>query len=101
MTDAHPLRFELSDNGRRYRALLSGEEVGFGDVDPVGSDRLVVKHTEIASRFEGRGYGSALARHILEDARRQGRTVVPVCPFVVAFIKRHPEYQAYVKPPNN
>jgi predicted GNAT family acetyltransferase len=97
MTDASPLEFVLADNGRRYRALLSGEEVAYGDVDPVAADGLLIKHTEVAPRFEGRGYGSALVRHILEEARRQGRGVVPVCPFAAAFIKRHPEYREYVR----
>ena len=97
MTNAHPLEFELADNGRRYRALLSGEEVAYGDVDPVASDGLLIRHTEVAVRFEGRGYGSALVRHILEDAQRQGRSVIPACPFAAAFIKRHPEYQEYVR----
>ena len=97
MTNAHPLQFELADNGRRYRAMLSGEEVGFGDVDPIAADGLLIKHTEVATRFEGRGYGSALVRHMLEEARRQGRGVIPICPFAAAFIKRHPEYREYVR----
>jgi predicted GNAT family acetyltransferase len=97
MTNAHPLEFVLADNGRRYRALLSGEEVAYGDVDPIASDGLLIRHTEVAVRFEGRGYGSALVRHILEDAQRQGRGVVPACPFAAAFIQRHPEYQALVR----
>lgn len=97
MTNAHPLEIELADNGRRYRAMLSGEEVGFGDVDLIAADGLLIKHTEVAPRFEGRGYGSALIRHIIEDARRQGRGVIPVCPFAAAFIDRHPEYREYVR----
>ena len=97
MTNAHPLQFELADNGRRYRVLLSGEEVAYGDVDLVASDGMLIKHTEVASRFEGKGYGSALVRHILEDAKRQGRGVIPACPFAAAFIKRHPEYQPLVR----
>ena len=97
MTNAHPLEFELADNGRRYRALLSGEEVAYGDVEPIASDGLLIRHTEVASRFEGRGYGSALVRHILEDAQRQGRSVFPACQFAAAFIKRHPEYRENVR----
>ena len=97
MTNAHPLEFALADNGRRYRALLSGEEVAYADVDPIAADGLLIKHTEVATRFEGRGYGSALVRHMLEEARRQGRGVIPICPFAAAFIKRHPEYKEYVR----
>ena len=97
MTNPHPLEFDLADNGRRYRAMLSGEEVAYAEVDPIAADGLLIKHCEVATRFEGRGYGSALVRHMLEEARREGRGVIPICPFAAAFIKRHPEYREYVR----
>ena len=51
-------------------------------------------HTEVDDRFEGQGVGSALARAALDDVRRDGsRTVVPSCPFIAAWIDRHPDYQ--------
>ena len=95
--NAEALEFRLRDDGRRYSALQAGEEVGYAEVDPIGADGLLIKHTEIAPKFEGRGFGSALVRHILEDSRRQGRGVIPVCPYAAAFIKRHPEYMPYVR----
>jgi predicted GNAT family acetyltransferase len=42
--------------------------------------------------LEGRGIGSALARGVLDTARALGLKVVPICPFVKAFMDRHPEY---------
>ena len=51
-------------------------------------------HTEVDDRFEGQGVGSALARAALDDVRRDGsRRVVPSCPFIAAWIDRHPDYQ--------
>ena len=89
------LKFESAD--RRYRALLAGEEIGHADVDPISTDGLLIKHTEIDRKFEGRGFGGALVRHILEDARRQNRKVIPICPYAAAYIKRHPEYQDLIR----
>ena len=40
--------------------------------------------------------GSALVATALDDARSEGLEVVPLCPFVAAFIERHPEYQDLV-----
>lgn len=91
------LQFDLINDGHRYRALLAGEEVAFADVDPIAADGLLIKHTEAATAFEGRGFGGQLVRHMLEDARRQGRGVIPVCPYAAAFIKRHPELMEYVR----
>jgi predicted GNAT family acetyltransferase len=56
-------------------------------------DRIVFLHTEVPEALEGRGIGSALARAALEDARDRNLTVVPRCPFVRAYIRRHPEYE--------
>ena len=55
--------------------------------------RMVLIHTEVDEALEGRGLGSRLVATALEDARREGLEVVPLCPFVASFIDRHPEYQ--------
>ena len=91
------LQFDLVNDGHRYRALLAGTEVGFAEVDPIATDGLLIKHTEVAPAYEGRGFGSRLVRHMLEDARRQGRGVIPICPYAATFIKRHPELMEYVR----
>ena len=94
--DRDALVFERETTGHRYRAILGGEEVAYSEVDPIGSHGLLIKHTEVVAAFEGRGIGGALVVHMLEDARRQGRGVIPICPYAAAYIKRHPEYLEYV-----
>ncbi len=59
---------------------------------------MTFTHTEVPPAFEGRGVGSALVRHALDDARRRGLSVVPMCPFVAEFIRRHDEYADLVAP---
>ena len=49
-------------------------------------------HTEIEPRFEGQGLGSQLIRQALETARAEGQAVLPFCPFVNDYIKRHADY---------
>ena len=58
--------------------------------------RIAFTHTEVDEALEGRGLGSRLVATALEDARREGLEVVPLCPFVAAYIDRHPEYQDIV-----
>lgn len=55
-------------------------------------DTMDILHTEVADEFEGRGYGSALARAALELARANRWTVIPTCPFTRKYLERHPEY---------
>ena len=57
---------------------------------------VVLVHTEVASSAEGKGVGSALVAGALEDIRSRGLRVVPVCPFVAAYVGRHPEYDDLV-----
>lgn len=58
---------------------------------------LEMLHTEVPDALEGRGYGAALAEAALDFARREGLKVIPSCPFVAAYVKRHPAYADLVE----
>jgi predicted GNAT family acetyltransferase len=47
----------------------------------------------VPKELEGRGIGSRLARFALDQARASKLKVVALCPFVSAWIGKHPEYQ--------
>ena len=55
-------------------------------------DRLVLLHTEVPVEAEGQGLGSTLVRAALDQVREAGQRVVPLCPFVTAWLRRHPDY---------
>jgi hypothetical protein len=58
------------------------------------SDNLITFfHTEVPEAYEGQGIASKLARTALEYAKSQGLTVNPLCPFVKAYVMKHPEYK--------
>jgi predicted GNAT family acetyltransferase len=75
----------------RYEALADGELIG--SIRYRTEPGLVVLiHTEVAPAAEGTGVGSHLVREALDDIRARGLLVVPLCPFVAAYIQRHPDY---------
>jgi predicted GNAT family acetyltransferase len=74
--------FELEVDGRRAIAAYQRE-----------GDRIVFTHTHVPKAIEGRGIGSKLIRAALDQVRDEGLKVVAQCPFVAAFIERHPEYR--------
>ncbi len=49
-------------------------------------------HTEVPTALEGRGIAGQLAKYVLEYARENHLKVKPLCPYVHAYMKRHPEY---------
>lgn len=55
-------------------------------------DTLDLMHTRVPSELEGQGYGAALARAALDYARENGLKVIPTCPFVSAYLRRHKDY---------
>ena len=76
---------------------MGAVEVAFSDVDPIGAGSILIKHTEVHPQFEGKGYGSTLIRGILDKARAEGKSVIPICPFAAAFVRRHAEYHDLVR----
>lgn len=59
-------------------------------------DTIYLIHTYVPPALEGQGIASQMARFALEAARARGDKVVPLCPYVAAYIQRHPEYQSLV-----
>ncbi|MFJ4109378.1 GNAT family N-acetyltransferase [Oerskovia enterophila] len=55
--------------------------------------QVVFTHTEVDDVYAGNGIGSSLARGALDQVRASGDKVVPLCPFIRAFVQLHEEYQ--------
>ena len=72
--------FELVVDGHRAVAAYQIE-----------GDTIVFTHTVVPPEMEGRGVGSKLIRGALDLVRDRGLKVVPQCPFVRAYMEKHPE----------
>ena len=90
----------VTDNAddSRFELRVSGQLAGYATYRDVGSDRAF-EHTVIASEFEGLGLASQLIRHALAETETAGLRVLPFCPFVRAYIQRHPDYLTLVDQP--
>lgn len=56
-------------------------------------DTLLLTHTEVPSAAQGRGVAAALVKATLDWARAEGLRVRPLCSYVAAYMRRHPETQ--------
>lgn len=96
MTDtAAGFEVEHEPGRNRFVARAAGQEAVLDYQDL--AEKIVFTHTGVPGALEGKGVGSALARTGLEWARSEGKRVVPVCPFVAAYVARHPEYADLVR----
>ena len=90
-------RFHDDAARRRYQLLLGDDEVGFIDYDPVGAASILIKHAEVLPAHEGKGFGARLVQSALDYVRGQGKTVIPICPYTLNWVRRHPEYHDMVR----
>ncbi|MBI1281259.1 MAG: N-acetyltransferase [Anaerolineaceae bacterium] len=60
----------------------------------LGSSEIIFTHTEVPEEFEGHGIASKMAKTAVEYAKAQGLRIRPICPYIAAYIKRHPEYHS-------
>ncbi len=76
----------------RYEISVDGKLAGFILYRDRGEDRISLTHTEVFDEFAGRGVGRTLVVGALDDLRSRGMAVLPLCPFVRAYIRDHAEY---------
>jgi len=85
-----------NETAHRYEAWLNGERAGVIEYVPIDGS-LIFDHTEVPEAFEGHGIGSRLAKAALDDIRARGLVVESQCPFVTAYVQRHPAYADVVR----
>ena len=91
MSESRDVHIEDNPDELRYELRVDGDLAG-----EIRYRRqpgaVVLVHTDVEPSLEGQGLGAVLVRGALDDIRSRGDRVVPICPFVRAYIRRHPEY---------
>lgn len=83
---------EENETGGRYFAVVDGHEAEM-TYSKAGASRIIIDHTGVPRELGGMGVGQALVLRAVEDARREGRKIIPLCPFAKAQIEKHKEWQ--------
>ncbi|MFE7231487.1 GNAT family N-acetyltransferase [Streptomyces sp. NPDC002405] len=86
-----------ADAEHRYEILVDGKRAGLTAYRDRAEQR-VFYHTEIDDAFAGQGLASQLVQEALTDVRESGKRIVPVCPYVAKFLKRHEEFADITDP---
>jgi len=87
VSDDVEITVQRNEERGRYEILVGDTVAGFTLFRPDENGRLVFPHTEIDHAFSGRGLGGRLVEAAMADVAQRGETVVPVCPFVVKYLR--------------
>ena len=80
----------------RYEIHDGQEIIGFTQYRlPPDGNHVDFIHTEVDEAYKGRGLASNLVAFALDDVEAAGKRIIPHCPYVAAWIKRHPEYREH------
>jgi uncharacterized protein len=89
-----PLKVYNNTERQQFQVMVGGEVASLEY--RLNEGRIVLMHTEVPEKLGGHGIGSALAEYALKYSRANHLPVKVYCPFVQAYLKRHPEYQDMV-----
>ena len=97
MSDELPI--EIEDTGSKGRYVVRGADGAEAEMtfSKVGASQIIIDHTGVPDAFRGQGVGARLVARAVEDARAQGKTIIPLCPFAAAQFRRHPEWADVLK----
>ena len=82
-----------SEDGSKGRYTLSeGGHSAVLTYSRLGATQVIADHTEVPDALSGTGAGLALVERLVADARAEGFRIVPLCPFVNAMRRKHPDW---------
>ena len=92
---------QVHDDEARHRFELEVDGVTAYSVYKRETGIITFVHTVVPDALGGRGVGSALAKGALALVRAKGEKVIPQCPFIHAYMKKHPETQDLLADPSS
>ena len=85
--------YTLIDNKEKSRfEFRIGDQVAVADYS-INGNVISIPHVGVPKALEGQGIASALVLSALQNIEERKLKLIPICPFVVTYVKRHPEWQ--------
>ena len=88
------IRHESGDTRGRFVIDLGDGSEAELTYSRAGTSRWIADHTGVPRAHEGQGIGSRLVRALIAAARAEGVKIVPLCPYVKAWVRKHPDQAA-------
>lgn len=88
----HEVRREEGPGGGRYFIELVGGAVAEMEYRRGADGRMIITHTGVPPAFEGQGIAAHLVDAAVAAARAESWKITPLCSYVAARFRRHPEW---------
>ena len=93
MISKETVNYTLIDNKEKNRfEFRIGDQVAVADYH-INGNEISMPHVGVPKALEGQGIASALVLSVLKNIEERNLKLIPICPFVVTYVQRHPEWQ--------
>lgn len=95
--DLSQTTLNLNEEKSQYEITVEGQ-LAYIEFKLNKKGQIFLTHTEVPESMEGKGIGSHLVKIVLAEIRKKGWKLFPLCPFVKAYLQRHPEERDVLDP---
>ncbi|MDH6252679.1 putative GNAT family acetyltransferase [Chryseobacterium sp. H1D6B] len=84
------------NNGEKhgnFEAFIDGKNAGMMTYTWAGEDRFIIDHTEVQEAYNGMGVGKEMLLAAVNFARKEGKKIIPLCPFAKASFQKDEDLQ--------
>ncbi|WP_130736060.1 GNAT family N-acetyltransferase [Flavobacterium sp. J27] len=86
------------DESKGYSiAKENNKLVGMMTYSIAGEELIIIDHTEVEPKYNGKGVGRGMLYKIIEMAREKNIKIIPLCPFASSMFKKNEEIRDVLK----
>ncbi|MEC5173642.1 GNAT family N-acetyltransferase [Chryseobacterium nepalense] len=78
-----------NEKNGNFEAFIDGKRAGLMTYTWAGEERFIIDHTEVEEAYNGKGVGKEMLLAAVDFARKNGKTIIPLCPFAKATFQKH------------
>ena len=82
-----------NEKNGNFEAFIDGNHAGLMTYTWAGEERFIIDHTEVEEAYSGKGVGKEMLLAAVDFARKNGKNIIPLCPFAKATFQKHEELQ--------
>jgi predicted GNAT family acetyltransferase len=95
MSETPEITYDHDEERQTFDAIIGNQRATL-EYRSNKEGKIFLSHTEVPPNLQGQGIGSALVKHVFDYIRENNMRIIPVCPFVKAYLRKHPDEQKLI-----